>query len=154
MASPLCTIVFLCPHNAAKSVIAAAYWDRLATQRGLPLQAISAGTDPDPAVAPRVATALLSEGLDVRTHCPRRFTPEELSSAWRVITLGCDLGEELPPGVMLEPWDDVPPPSTALQSALETIATHIAQLADEAAHHFASDAEQLNNPLNTEGARA
>ena len=58
------TIVFLCPHNAAKSVIAAAYWQRLADQRGWSVRATSAGTDPDPEVAPRVVTALLEEGLD------------------------------------------------------------------------------------------
>ena len=141
MAQPQ-TILFLCPHNAAKSVIAAAYWERLAAQRGLPILATSAGTDPDPEIAPRVATALLTEGLDVRAHRPRRTTREELEGAWRVITLGCDLGELVPPGVVVEPWDDVPPPSTALQAALDAIAIHIAQLADEVEHHLADGAER------------
>ena len=36
------TIIFLCPHNAAKSVIAAAYWARLAAQRGIAMRATSA----------------------------------------------------------------------------------------------------------------
>ncbi len=125
------TIVFLCPHNAAKSVIAAAYWERQAARRGLSLQATSAGTDPDPAVAPQVAAALLAEGLDVRAHRPRRITQEELAAAWRVIALGCDLGDLVPVGVVVEAWDDVPSPSTALPGTLEAIATHITQLADE-----------------------
>ena len=150
MAHPY-TLVFLCPHNAAKSVIAAAYWARLAAQRGLPVQATSAGTDPDPEVAPGVAAALLTEGLDVRAHRPRRITREELGAAWRVITLGCDLGELAPPGVVVEPWDDVPPPSTALHAALEAIATHIGQLADEVEHHGADGAERATSPLSTEG---
>src|SRR5262249_55565205 len=145
------TIIFLCPHNAAKSVIAAAYWARLAAQRGLPIQATSAGTDPDPEVAPMVATALLTEGLDVRAHRPRWVTREELGGAWRVITLGCDLGELVPPGVMVEPWDDVPPPSTSLQVALETIAIHIKQLVDEVEHHVANGAERAQSPLSKEG---
>ena len=79
------TIVFLCPHNAAKSVIAAAYWQRLADQRGWSVRATSAGTDPDLEVAPRVVTALLEEGLDVRGHRPRQVTREELTIAWRVV---------------------------------------------------------------------
>ena len=145
------TLVFLCPHNAAKSVIAAAYWARLAAQRGLPVQATSAGTDPDPEVAPGVAAALLTEGLDVRAHRPRRITREELGAAWRVITLGCDLGELAPPGVVVEPWDDVPPPSTALHAALEAIATHIGQLGDDVEHHGADGVERATNPLRTEG---
>jgi arsenate reductase len=150
MAQPQ-TIVFLCPHNAAKSVIAAAYWERLATQRGLPIRATSAGTDPDPEVASRVATALLTEGLDVRAHRPRQITREELETAWRVITLGCELGELVPLGVIVEPWDDVPPPSTALQAALDTIATHIGQLADEVEHHVAHGDEPTPRTLRTEG---
>ena len=64
-----------------------------------------------------MAATLLTEGLDVRAHRPRRITREELGSAWRVITLGCDLRELVPPGVVVESWDDVPPPSTALQAA-------------------------------------
>jgi hypothetical protein len=46
------TVLFLCPHNAAKSVIAAAYCVRLAAARGVTLRAASAGTDPDPGVSP------------------------------------------------------------------------------------------------------
>ena len=41
------TILFLCPHNAAKSVIAAAYFDQLAAGRGLLYRGDSSGTDPD-----------------------------------------------------------------------------------------------------------
>jgi arsenate reductase len=82
---PRRTIVFLCPHNAAKSVIAAAYWQRLADQSGWPVWATSAETDPDRDVSPRVATALLEEGIDVRAHRPRHVTREELVTAWRIV---------------------------------------------------------------------
>ncbi len=49
------TVLFLCPHNAAKSVIAAALFAREAARRGLAIHADSAGTEPDAAPAPRVA---------------------------------------------------------------------------------------------------
>jgi arsenate reductase (thioredoxin) len=78
-----CTILFLCPHNAAKSVIAAAYYEQLAAERGLTLRATSAGTDPDPGVSPGVAAALLAEGIDVRAHRPRRVTAEEMAGTSR-----------------------------------------------------------------------
>jgi protein-tyrosine-phosphatase len=39
------TIIVLCLHNAAKSVIAAACWTRVGAQRGLSVQATSAGTE-------------------------------------------------------------------------------------------------------------
>jgi protein-tyrosine-phosphatase len=40
-------ILFLCPHNAAKGVIAAAYFNRFAQQIGLLWVADSAGTEHD-----------------------------------------------------------------------------------------------------------
>jgi len=131
------TLIFLCPHNAAKSVIAAAYWQRLAEQRSLGVRATSAGTDPDPAVSPKVAAALLAEGLDVRAHRPRRVTREELATAWRVVSLGCDLDELAPPGLTVDHWDDVPSPSEDLKAALDVIAAHVIRLAD--AHAAARD---------------
>ena len=96
------TILFLCPHNAAKSVIAAAYCERRAAERGVTLRATSAGTDPDPGVSPGVAGALLAEGIDVRAYRPRRVTAEELARASRVVSLGCELGDIAPPGLVVE----------------------------------------------------
>ena len=122
------TILFLCPHNAAKSVIAAAYCERLAAERGVTLRATSAGTDPDPGVSPGVAGALLAEGIDVRAHRPRRVTAEELARASRVVSLGCDLGDIAPPGLVVERWDDVPSPSADLTGACAVIAAHVRQL--------------------------
>ena len=78
---PAPTVVFVCPHGAAKSVLAAAYFQQLADRRGLRARARCAGTDPDPDVAPAVARALLEEGIDVRTERPRRVTREELAAA-------------------------------------------------------------------------
>ena len=56
-------IVFVCPHGAAKSVMAAAYFRQLADQQGLDYQASCAGTEPDAVVAPHVANLLQSEGV-------------------------------------------------------------------------------------------
>src|SRR5215218_3779881 len=119
------TVLFLCPHNAAKSVIAAAYCERLAAERGVPLRATSAGTDPDPGVSPGAAAALLAEGIDVWAHRPRRVTAEELVRASRVVSLGCNLGDLAPPGLVIERWEDVPSPSADLTGARAVIAAHV-----------------------------
>jgi hypothetical protein len=84
-----------------------------------------------------VVEALLAEGLDVRDHRPRRATREELMTAWRVVSLGCDLGDLAPPGLAVDRWDDVPSPSTDLHAALDVIATHVLRLAD--AHPVVQD---------------
>jgi arsenate reductase (thioredoxin) len=136
------TILFLCPHNAAKSVIAAAYCERLAAERGLALRATSAGTDPDPGVSPDVAGALLAEGIDVRAHRPRRVTAEELAGASRVVSLGCDLGDIAPPGLVVEHWDDVPSPSADLTGARAVIAAHVRRLVDTETSHVSEGKER------------
>jgi len=121
-------IVFLCPHGAAKSVIAAAYCRQLADQWGVPLHATSAGTEPDAEVAPAVVALLRAEGIDVADQRPRRVTPEELAAASYIISLGCDLDDLARPGMVIEHWDDVPPPSQNLLATRDRIRAHVEQL--------------------------
>ena len=78
------TIVFVCEHGAAKSVIAAAHFNRLASQSNLPYRAVSRGTKPDDAVAPTVRTGLTAEGFDVSTARPKAVSDEDIARAGRV----------------------------------------------------------------------
>jgi arsenate reductase (thioredoxin) len=125
------TILFLCPHSAAKSVLAAAYFDRLAQERGLSPRAAFAGTEPDDELSPRVVAALGEEGIDVSGQRPRRIEQADLVGAHRVISLGRDLGELMLPGFVMERWDDVPPASQDLEATRAAIRGRVAALADE-----------------------
>src|SRR5258708_24977358 len=89
-------VLFLCPRAAAKSVFAAAFFDRMAVERGLDARADAAGTEPDPEPAPAVVAALAAEGIEVVGARPRRGTTEELAPAWRGVSLGGDL-HRIPP---------------------------------------------------------
>jgi arsenate reductase (thioredoxin) len=122
------TILFLCPHNAAKSVIAAAYCQRLVMQHGLELHITSAGTEPDAAVSPAVAALLRADGMDVTQHRPRYVSREELATAFRVISMGCDVSDLAPPGTIVEHWNDVPTLSEHLIAARDVIYTHVERL--------------------------
>jgi arsenate reductase (thioredoxin) len=139
---PARTILFLCPHNAAKSVIAAAYFARLARERGLDYQAASAGTSPDAAPSPAVTAMLREEGIDVAGYRPRRVTAEDLTSAHRVISLGCDPADLDGGDVRVDRWDDVPPPSQDLDASRAAIERHLDLLVDE----LATDA-RLQTPV-------
>jgi len=121
-------IIFVCPHGAAKSVLAAAYCQQLAEQWSVPLHATSAGTEPDAEVAPTIVALLRAEGIDVADQRPWRLTSEELAMARRIISLGCDLGQLARPGMLIEHWDDVPPPSQDLLGARDRIRDHVEQL--------------------------
>lgn len=119
------TVLFLCPHGAAKSVIAAAYCQRLASQYGLDLHISSAGTEPDEALSPAVITRLEAEGLDVPRQGPRRVTQQDLEQADWIISLGCDIEDLVPSEKKIEQWSDVPPPSQDMAGACQSIQSHV-----------------------------
>jgi protein-tyrosine-phosphatase len=119
------TIVFVCAHGAAKSVLAAADCQRLAARQGLTVNTRAAGIDPAPEIAPRVVAALRAGGLDFEGHRPRRVTREELQGAWRVVSFGCDLGNLAPPKAPVERWDEVPAVSEDIDAARAAIAARL-----------------------------
>jgi arsenate reductase (thioredoxin) len=125
------TIIFLCPHAAAKSVIAAAYFNRLARERGLDFVADAAGTDPQEAVSPAVVKLLGEEGIDVSQHKPRRVTELELKTAYRIVSLGCVIEDLALPPNTVDDWSDVPAPGQDLLGARQLIESHVDTLLNE-----------------------
>src|SRR5688500_10210927 len=67
-------IVFVCEHGAAKSVIAAAYFNKLAQQANSEVRAIARGTHPDRELSPKAITGLKDDGLS-----PTERVPQQLS---------------------------------------------------------------------------
>jgi arsenate reductase (thioredoxin) len=118
------TILFVCLHGAAKSVVAASHCQRLAREAGLPIRATFAGTEPDAGIAPAAAAGLRADGIDVGGQRPHRVTREEITGAWRVVSFGCDLAE-LAPGVRPERWDDVPAVSDGYDAARDAIVARL-----------------------------
>jgi arsenate reductase len=127
------SVLFVCLHGAAKSVLAAADFGRLAAQRGLDVTADSAGTEPDPEIAPGVVAALRAEGVEFGQRRPRQVTAADTARVDRVVTFGCELGEAMPAAVPVERWDDVPAVSENLPLARAAIRRHLDRLLDECA---------------------
>ncbi|MGH8639104.1 MAG: low molecular weight phosphatase family protein [Burkholderiales bacterium] len=125
------TVLFMCPHGAAKSVLASAYFQRLAKERGLNVQVRSAGTDPDPQISPAVARHLKKDGYDVPVAKPRRATADDMASADVVISIGCDLKDLPSPRGALLKWDDVPSTTDEFARADEKIRERVVALIDE-----------------------
>ena len=50
-------IVFVCEHGAAKSVIAAAYFNKLAQEANSEVRAVARGTHPDSELSPKAVVA-------------------------------------------------------------------------------------------------
>jgi len=85
------TVLFVCEHGSAKSVIAAAHFNRLAEQRNPPYRAIARGINPDPEIPQQVRLNLAKDGLDVATWKPQVVAEKDVREATRVVTFGCKL---------------------------------------------------------------
>jgi len=126
-------VLFVCLHGSAKSLIAAEHFRRLATERGVKMDALSAGTEADSEVPPRVVQGLLAEGIDVRGRRPHQVTRTDVMTASRVVTFACDLGDMAPAGMALDRWDDVPAVSEDFTKARDVIVARVSQLLEECA---------------------
>lgn len=125
------TVLFMCPHGAAKSVLASAYFQRLAKERGLNVRVESAGTEPDATVSPAIAAHLTRQGYAVPIAKPRKATHEEVAAADVVISIGCDLSALPAPRGQLQRWDEVPALSEDFAAADEAIRKRVVALVDE-----------------------
>jgi protein-tyrosine-phosphatase len=122
-------VLFVCEHGAAKSVIAAAEFNRLAQQRGLSWRAAFRGTSPDADIAPAVAQALGRDGLTVDGK-PSLVTISDVEASSQVVTFATKLPRTAVPASLRE-WNDVPSPSSDLDAARRDIRLRVAKLLDE-----------------------
>ena len=120
-------IIFVCEHGAAKSVIAAAPFNRLASQTGLDVRAVARGTHPDKELSPEAFRGLSEEGLTPTESMPQKLGVAELQDATNVITF-CDLPGEYPQQTSIERWEDVPPVSESYEKARSVIVERIHQM--------------------------
>jgi hypothetical protein len=93
------------------------------------MEAMAAGLEPDPQVAPILIEAFPADGL--AEHKPRAVTADDLASASRVITFNL-ASEELPiSSPSVERWDDVPSVSENLKDARDAICRHLDRLIED-----------------------
>jgi arsenate reductase len=131
------TVVFVCEHGSAKSVVAAAHFNRLAAEAHLPFRAVSRGTKPDPEIAVGVKAGLAADGIDVSGWRPKLVSDEDIRSATQVVSLATELPATKPfaKPKLLE-WNDIPPISAdydrARQAILQRVETLIKSLSAKA----------------------
>lgn len=123
-------VLFVCLHGAAKSVIGAAHFKRLAAMRGLGIEAVAAGTEPDAELAPGAVKGLAADGLQAPLTRPRPITLYDLDSATRVVSFGCDVAPRR--GQRVEQWD-VPAVSDGYEAARSRIVANVERLVAELA---------------------
>ena len=120
-------IIFVCEHGAAKSIIAAAYFNKLASENNSGLYGIARGTHPDQELSPKTVTGLRADGLKPTESTPQELSLADLESAHRIVTF-CELPEEYQNKVAIEQWDGVPPVSENYEKARDAIIEHLKHL--------------------------
>lgn len=123
--------LFVCLHNAGRSQMSQALFERAAGGRH---QARSAGTTPGDHVHPQVVEVMNELGIDLSDRQPKLLSAGDAEWADVVVTMGC--GDKCPyvPGKRYIDWD-LPDPKgqavDAVRATREEIARRIAVLLED-----------------------
>ncbi len=123
--------LFVCLHNAGRSQISEALFERAAAGRH---EARSAGTTPGERVHPEVVEVMAELGIDLADRRPRELTLEDAEWADVVVTMGC--GDKCPyiPGKRYVDWDLADPkgrPVAAVRATRDEIERRVETLVSE-----------------------
>ncbi|KAF9908127.1 hypothetical protein EC991_010255 [Linnemannia zychae] len=110
-------IMFACVHNAGRSQMAAAFFNKHRTQEAI--KGVSAGTNPASEVHGVVREIMLEVGVDLSNITPVKLTPQLATTVSTIITMGC--GETCPyvPGVKIVDWKITDPKNKPIDEARE-----------------------------------
>ena len=123
--------LFVCLHNAGRSQMSAALFEREAGGRH---EADSAGTTPGEHVHPEVVEAMRELDIDLADRKPRALTRELAEQADVVVTMGCGDACPVIPGKRYVDWDLPDPkgrPLDEVRATRDEIERRVRELADE-----------------------
>ena len=127
----MATVLFVCLHNAGRSQMSHALFERAATGRH---HALSAGTTPGDRVHPEVVEVMRELDINLANRTPQLLTRELAQQADVVITMGC--GDECPfiPGKRYLDWDLPDPkgrPIEEVRATRDEISRRVSELLAE-----------------------
>jgi arsenate reductase len=127
----MATALFVCLHNAGRSQMSQALFERATEGRH---QALSAGTTPADHVHPEVVEVMHELGIELADREPKLLTRELAEQADVVVTMGC--GDECPyiPGRRYVDWDLEDPkgrPLDEVRATRDEIDRRVKQLVKE-----------------------
>jgi arsenate reductase (thioredoxin) len=127
----MATVLFVCLHNAGRSQMSQALFERAAAGRH---NALSAGTSPAEHLHPEVLEVMRELGIDLSDRRPQLLTTELAQQADVVVTMGC--GDACPyiPGKRYIDWDLPDPkgrPLDEVRATRDDIVRRVEQLVTE-----------------------
>ena len=131
------TVLFACVHNAGRSQIAAALFNRHADPTKA--RASSAGTQPAERVHPEVVTLMREDGIDLSEQRPQKLTAEFAAQAQWLITMGCGDACPVVPGAQRDDWPLADPKGQtmdAVRDIADELDRRVLALISEHGWHF------------------
>jgi arsenate reductase len=123
-------VIFVCEHGAAKSVIAAAYFNKIATERGLPDRATYRGASPQAELSVSALKGLKEDGLTLPSAKPAPITADDVTTATHIFAIGCSLPARAASSGKADSWDDVPE-DQGYAAQRDAIKRHVERLIDQ-----------------------
>jgi arsenate reductase len=125
------SVLFVCLHNAGRSQMSQALFERAAAGRH---SGLSAGTTPAERIHPEVVEVMRELGIDLSDRQPQPLTRELAEQADLIVTMGC--GDECPyiPGKRYLDWNLPDPkgrPIAEVKGIRDDIARRVTALAGE-----------------------
>lgn len=123
------TIVFVCQHGTAKSMLAAAQFNRLASQQNLAYRAISRGISPEDSLQPATKAGLEKDGIDTAQLSIGAMSPEIQQQADEIILISVDN----PPAYLSQAkrWQDIPAISKDYPAARDATLKNLHELIEQ-----------------------
>lgn len=124
------TVVFVCEHGAAKSVIATTYFNEIAAERGLRARAVYRGVNPQADLSVGALKGLREDGLTVPDQKPSPITQADVDMATVMFAIGCTLPSNATASGKADTWDDVPE-DQGYAATRDAIRRHVERLNDD-----------------------
>jgi protein-tyrosine-phosphatase len=127
----MATALFVCLHNAGRSQMSQALFERAAAGRH---RALSAGTAPAERLHPEVVEAMAELGIDLSDRDPQLLTQELAEGADVVVTMGCGDACPVIPGKRYIDWGLADPkgrPLAEVRATRDEIARRVGLLVAE-----------------------
>jgi arsenate reductase (thioredoxin) len=121
-------ILFVCEHGAARSTIAAAYFNKLAQQQNLNYVALFRGTDPDTVLTPGTIKGLTKDSFEVQNWKPILVNEQDIKRAYKIVSFDCKLLNQDSASYAIEQWNGIPPISKDYDAARNQIVEKVKQL--------------------------
>jgi len=123
-------VIFVCEHGAAKSVIATAYFNALAAERGLPYRAAFRGTSPQDDLSTRAVSGLRADGIRIPDGRPSAIASDDVARATHIFAIGCTLPAAAAKSGKAADWNDVPD-DQGYAPMRDAIVRHVTALLDD-----------------------